>query len=226
MRSLEWLPAMQLRSNTPRSDAKHFTGRPWSDVPDGHASSDSSTPCQQKPSTRSATIDAHAPLSSIEGMTAISGCFYSKNKSFSLYYKFLWGKLPAPNMTLTGINFSFLFLSAFSCCVSYLQVARECDRVPSRVIKHSILRCKHLLVLDVGNVVKVVTPVKHVLAVCVHVPVEDVCGCVRVHVTVGDETHVGVASADGCKECNVVLHIPRLSTVLQQRPCWRLTSHC
>ena len=96
----------------------------------------------------------------------------------------------------------------------HLEVAWELNGVPSRVIKDSILRSKDLLILDVGDVVEVMSPVKHVLAVRVHVPVPQVCGCVRVHITVGDEPHVGVARPDGRKECNVVLNIPRLATIL------------
>ena len=60
-------------------------------------------------------------------------------------------------------------------------------------------------------------PVEHVLAVCVHVPVEYVCRCVVPHVAVGDEAHVGVLGSDGCEEGYVVLHIPGLPTILQMR---------
>ncbi len=67
------------------------------------------------------------------------------------------------------------------------------------------------------------TPVKHVLGVCVHVPVKQVCRGMIGHVTVGDEAHVGVLGSDGCEEGNVVFHIPWLATILQQdkmiRPC-------
>ena len=98
--------------------------------------------------------------------------------------------------------------------MTHLQISRELDVVPSWVIKHSILRRKQLLVLDVGNVVELVAAVKHVLGICVEVPVEEVCRSMWVHVTVGDEAHVGVACSDSCKECNVVLHIPGFATVL------------
>ena len=86
------------------------------------------------------------------------------------------------------------------------------------VIKHSILRGKDLLVQDVGDVVKVTAPVKHVLAVCVHVPVKYVCRCMVPHVAVGDEAHVGVLGSDCCEEGDVVLHVPGLPTVLQMHP--------
>jgi len=88
--------------------------------------------------------------------------------------------------------------------------------VPSRVIEDSVLRRKHLLVLDVGDVVKVPTAVEHVLAVGVQVPVEEVGGGVGVHVTVGNEAHVGVPGPDCSKEGNVILHIPGFATVLQR----------
>ena len=94
-----------------------------------------------------------------------------------------------------------------------LEIARELDGPSSRVIKDSVLRRKDLLAR--GGVIKVMAPVKHILAVCVHVPVIQVCGCVHVHIAVGDEAHVRVAGPDGREECNVVLHVPRLATVLQ-----------
>lgn len=98
--------------------------------------------------------------------------------------------------------------------LSYLGIAWERYRVASGVIKHSILRSKDLLVQDVGDVVKLVPSIKHVLAVGVQVPVKDVCGCVVAHVTVGDEPHVGVLGSDGCEKCDVVFQVPRLAAVL------------
>ena len=98
--------------------------------------------------------------------------------------------------------------------LSYLGIAWEGYRVASGVIKHGILGGKDLLVQDVGDVVKLVPPVKHVLAVGVQVPVKDVCGCVVAHVTVGDEAHVGMLGSDGCEKSNVVFHVPRLAAVL------------
>ncbi len=66
-------------------------------------------------------------------------------------------------------------------------------------------------------------PVEHVLGVRVHVPVKHVCRGMISHVTVGDETHVGVLGSDGCEEGNVVFCIPWLAAILQQdkmiRPC-------
>lgn len=93
-----------------------------------------------------------------------------------------------------------------------LEIARELNGLPGRVIKDSILRRKDLLAR--GSVIKVMAPVKHILAVCVHVPIIQVCGCVHVHVAVGDEAHVRVFGPDGREECNVVLHVPRLATIL------------
>ena len=69
--------------------------------------------------------------------------------------------------------------------------------------------------MDVGDVVEVMAPVKHGLAVSIQVPVKEVGGGMWVHVTVGDEAHVGVARPDRCKEGDVVLYIPGLSTILQ-----------
>lgn len=96
-----------------------------------------------------------------------------------------------------------------------LDIARELQGLPGCVIKDSILRCKHLLA-GWGKV-KVMAALKHVFAVGVHMPVPKVRGCMHVHVAVGDEAHVGVAGPDGGEECNVVLHIPRLATVLRAR---------
>lgn len=96
-----------------------------------------------------------------------------------------------------------------------LDIAWELKGLPGCVIKDSILRRKHLLAR--GGVVKVVAALEHVLAVCVHVPIKQVRGCVHVHVAVGDEAHVGVAGPDGGEECNVVLHVPRLATVLHHK---------
>lgn len=97
----------------------------------------------------------------------------------------------------------------------HLHIAWELKGLPRCIIKDSVLRRKHLLAT--GGVVKVVAALKHVLAVGVHVPVPQVRGCVHVHVTVGDEAHVGVAGPDGGEECNVVLYIPRLATVLHSQ---------
>ena len=94
-----------------------------------------------------------------------------------------------------------------------LDIAWELQGLPGCVIKDSILRRKHLLAR--GGAVKVMAALKHVLAVGVHVPVKEVCGCVHVHVAVGDKAHVGVTRPDGGEESNVVLHVPRLATVLR-----------
>ena len=51
-----------------------------------------------------------------------------------------------------------------------LEIARELNGLPSRIIEDSVLGRKDLLARR--GVVKVMAPVKHVLAVCVHVPVK------------------------------------------------------
>ena len=98
------------------------------------------------------------------------------------------------------------------CTETDLEIARELNGLPSRVIEDSVLGREDLLARR--GVIKVMAPVEHVLAVCVHVPVKQVCGCMHIHVAVGDEAHVRVAGPDGGEECNVVFHIPRLATVL------------
>ena len=60
-------------------------------------------------------------------------------------------------------------------------------------------------------------PVKHVLAVRVHVPVKVVCRGVVAHVAVANEGDVGVHCSHGCEEGNVVLHVPWLAAILSKQ---------
>lgn len=98
---------------------------------------------------------------------------------------------------------------------SYPGIAWEGDWGAGRVAHHPKLRCKDLLIAHVFHVIKIMPPVKHVLTVCVQVPVKEVSGGMVAHVAVGDEAHVGMLCSDGGEECYVVLHIPGFATILR-----------